>query len=135
MSPEIIRLAASLTEGQRTFANEVAAGAKLSDAYRKAYNTKANPKILCSKASHARTHPKIAAYIEALIAQQEKTRFLTRESKRQRLAKIVADGKARNGDVIRAIEVDNVMTGDNAPQQVEVFGLGELLALVRKGKK
>ncbi len=34
--------------------------------------------------------------------------------------------------LLKAIEQDNVMTGDNAPQKVEVFGNSELLAMVRK---
>jgi hypothetical protein len=125
-------LALRLTAKQRAFANELAAGIGPSEAYRRAYNTQAKDNLVAAKAGHLKAKPKLQAYLAELIAAQERKRFLTRERKRERLSQIVENAKEKTGDVIRAIEVDNVMTGDNAPQQVQVFGLSELLAMVRK---
>lgn len=129
---ELNELAMACTPKQRTFANALAEGVGPSEAYRQAYNTRARDSALSSKAAKAQRSPQFQAYLRALVAQMEHRRFLTRDRKREKLAKIVEDGAERTADRLKAIEVDNVMTGDNAPQKVEVFGLGELLAAVRK---
>lgn len=128
-------LAAKLTAKQRAFANAIAAGAGGSEAYRIAYNTKGRDKDHASKASKLRRLPHVAAYITHLISKQERRRELNRERKRELLAEAAEDTKAKWPERIKAIEVDNVMTGDNAPEQVNVFGLGDLLQLVRKGNR
>lgn len=130
--PSIIDLAMACTPKQRAFANELAGGVTASEAYRRAYATKATGVNLAARASHVRDNPKIAAYLAALIAQQEKARFLTRERKREKLAAIVDSKTERTADRIKAIEVDNVMNGDNRPTEVNIFGLSDLLAMVRK---
>lgn len=133
MTDALTEMAVKLTPKQRAFANEIAAGTNPSQAYRKCFNcVTASQTTVGAKASHLKSHPKVGPYIAALIAQQEKKRLLTRERKREHLALFVEDKTARTADRIKAIEVDNVMTGDNAPQQVQVFGLSDLLALVRK---
>lgn len=122
----------SLTPKQTAFANEVAAGKDLSESYRLAYDcTKGSPMTVGTNASRTAALPHVAAYIATLKAQQEKRRFLTRERKRELLAAFAEDAP-KHSDRIKAIEVENRMVGDDAPQQVQVFGLSELLGLVRK---
>jgi hypothetical protein len=131
MNPD---LAASLTPKQRAFSNEIANGCTSSESYRRAYNTTAKDKSLAARASHLKAVPKVAAYIASLIARSEKKKALARDRKRELLNEAAEDAGSDWGKRIKAIEVDNQMTGDNAPQQVNVFGLGDLLAIVRKGK-
>jgi hypothetical protein len=122
-----------LTAKQRAFANLIAEGKDGSAAYREAYVCpNSSPITLAREAHRTRELPHVAAYIAQLIAQQERKRFLTRERKRELLADCAEDKKAKWSERTKALEVDNVMTGDNAPQQVQVFGLTELLAIVRK---
>lgn len=132
MNAATLELAMKCTPKQRAFVNDVAAGVGPSEAYRKAYNTKASPNIVAAKAAHLRDTPKVHNYLAALIAQQERTRFLTRDRKREKLAEVVEGKGEKTADRIKAIEVDNVMNGDNKPAEVNIFGLGDLLALVRK---
>lgn len=125
-----------LTQKQRAFANYIAEGLNGTEAYRKAYpDTVACDKTCATHACREKKKPHVAAYIASLVAKQEQARFLTRERKREILAQLAEKKACRPGERIKAIEVDNTMTGDNAPQQVQVFGLGELLALVRKKSK
>jgi phage terminase small subunit len=125
-----------LTPKQRAFAQNIADGMEQSAAFRAAYGCpNSSPRTIKVNASRMRANPKVAAFVAELQAKQDRVRFLTRERKREKLAAIVEDEKAVKRDVIKAIEVDNVMTGDNAPQQVQVFGLGDLLNLVRKQSK
>src|SRR4051812_27932819 len=117
MNAELVRLAAKCTAKQRAFVHELAAGVPPSEAYRRGYGSVKKDKCLAAKASHTKASPNVSAYLHALIGEQEKTRFLTRERKREKLAAIVNKDAERTADRIKAIEVDNVMTGDNAPQQ------------------
>jgi hypothetical protein len=125
-----------LTHKQRLFAQGIADGLDNSKAYRAAYNCATASSITIAKeACELRKHPAVAAYLADLQAKQDRARQLTRDRKREILNTIAENPKAKPNERTKAIEVDNVMTGDNAPQQVQVFGLSELLALVRKGSK
>ncbi len=132
---ELLELALACTPKQRTFVNAIVDGVGPSEAYRQAYNTNARDSALSSKAAKCQKSPCVIAYHAALVAQMERRRLLTRDRKREHLSAIAENDKAKASDRIRAIEVDNTMTGDNAPQKVEVFGLGELLAMVRKRRE
>jgi len=120
---------------QRAFANELAAVVDASEAYRRAYGDRRKDRKLSSLAARCKANPSVVAYVAALVAQQERKKALSRDRKREHLSEIVESKRERTADRIKAIEVDNVMTGDNAPQQVEVFGLSDLLALVRKRRE
>lgn len=125
-----------LTPSQRAFAHAIADGKDQSAAYREAYNCpNSSARTVKVNACRVRLVPRVAAYIAELQAKQDEKRFLTREKKRQILADIALATTSKASERTKAIEVDNVMTGDNAPQQVQVFGLGDLLNLVRKQAK
>jgi hypothetical protein len=132
---ELTKLALACNPKQRAFANLLADGVEPSEAYRQAYGDSRKDKGLSALAASAKASPTVQAYLSALVAKQEKAKALSRERKRHHLAEFVESKTERTADRIKAIEVDNVMTGDNAPQQVEVFGLSDLLALVRKRRE
>jgi len=126
----------NLTAKQRAFAHAVVSGMGNSKAYRSVYNCPTASSITIAKEACAlRQHPAVAAYIAELQAKHDRKLHLTRERKREILHEIAENDEVKPSERTKAIEVDNVMTGDNAPQQVQVFGLTELLALVRKGSK
>lgn len=124
-------MTSTLTSKQRAFANYIADGLNQSEAYRKAYGGRPNFTTTKREAHAVRHNPKVAAEIDRLTAKHDKKQHLTREAKRRILREIVEDKNSKDSDRLKAIEIDNIMTGDNAPQQVNVFGLSELLAMVR----
>lgn len=79
--------------------------------------------------------PEIVALITKYMELEMEEVLLTRDSKRRMLYNIAMDKDEPTANKIKAIEVDNIMTGDNSPQKVELFGLTELLQLVRSGSK
>jgi hypothetical protein len=125
-----------LTAKQQAFAHFIADGLEQATAYRKAYDCpNSSPSTVKVEASRTAALPHVAEFIRTLKGQHDQKKFLTRERKREILQEI-AESKGesiRPNERVKAIEVDNIMTGDNAPQQVEVFGLTELLGIVRKG--
>lgn len=121
-----------LTKRQEGFAQDVADGMKPAHAYRNNYTVSGcNANTVSHQAAKMQRHPKVAARIKELKDVTAAVRALSRERKRALLEQFAEDAKAKKGDRISAIKVDNEMTGDNAPQQVQVFGLAELLTLVR----
>lgn len=122
-----------LTGKQRAFAECILNGMRPAQAYREAYKSNMTPAATSVEAQRTLRVPHVAHFIETERAKMDAAALLTRVEKRKHLATIVRNGKGRAGDRIRAIEVDNAMTGDNAPQKVEVFGLAELMKLVRSG--
>lgn len=123
-----------LTHKQRAFAENILNGMGVSKAYREAYGSTMGAAAVHVEASRTLRAPHVAHFIETERAKMDAAALLTRLEKRKHLATIARNAKGKAGDRIRAIEVDNAMTGDNAPQKVEVFGLDELLRLVRTGK-
>lgn len=128
--------ARNLTAKQRAFANLVVSGKEQGVAYREAYDCPlSSPTTVNKEASRTAALSHVAAYIAELISKEEKSRFLSRERKRELLAEFAENKRAKPSERVKAIEVDNVMTGDNAPQQVNVFGLSDILNIVRKGNR
>lgn len=124
-----------MTSKQLAFARGILDGKTGSDAYRAAYpDSKADNGVIARKAHVLSTHPEIMAYIAQERAKLAEHGLLTRIEKRRILAKIARRATHKQGS-IEAIKVDNAMTGDNAPQRVEVFGLADLMKLVRGGSK
>ena len=124
-----------MTSKQRLFAQGILDGMSKTDAYKKAYDTSRwTSRQITNEAHRASLHPLIMAYIKAERSRLDESALLTRIEKRQILAKTARSIRSKPMEKIKAVEVDNVMTGDNAPQKVEVFGLHELLKLVRSGQ-
>ena len=122
-----------LTHKQRLFAENILSGMKPAPAYREAYKSKMTPAATSVEAQRTMRVPHVAHFIETERAKMDAAALLTRMEKRRILAETARSKASRASDRIKAIEVDNVMTGDNAPQKVEVFGLAELMKLVRSG--
>jgi len=72
----------TLTAKQAKFAEEVAKGETKSDAYRKAYNTKAKPNIVNCDASKLSRHPMVSNTIEAIQRANEAMKYQNAESLR-----------------------------------------------------
>lgn len=125
----------SLTAKQENFAQAIVDGKGPSAAYRASYNWNGKKQVVAVRANELLHIPMVKERINALRARLDKSRHASREEKRGILAEILRNEKLRAAERTKAIEVDNVMTGDNAPQQVNVFGLGDLLAMVRRGGK
>tara|TARA_R110002110_G_scaffold74463_2_gene196972 strand:- start:6207 stop:6656 length:450 start_codon:yes stop_codon:yes gene_type:complete len=77
----------------------------------------------------------VMALIKKYMEMDMEQVLLTRDSKRRMLYQICMDEDEPTSNKIKAIEVDNIMTGENSPQKVELFGLTELLQLVRSKSK
>lgn len=125
----------TLTAKERAFAQGILDGMTKTEAYRQAYPASRTwrAQMVTNEAHDTSKRPAVAAFIKGERARLDDDSLLTRIEKRKILAKVARKESARLGS-IEAIKVDNQMTGDCAPQKVEVFGLHELLALVRSGK-
>lgn len=128
-------MARALTKKRKLFAEATVDGLNGPQAYSAAYGKDAgkNAKV---RAWELRKNPQVAAYIAELQAKAEAPRTLARIRKRQLIAEMVEEKVAKKkqltGEQIKAMELDCRIAGHFEPDKVEVFGLGELLALVRK---
>jgi len=129
------RISGELLPNWEKFAENIADGMLHGEAYRQAYDSKAKNRVCAVKACLLLKRPAVQAHIKKLKSELADKRALDRLEKRLLLAKAARQKNLDWGKRIKAIEVDNVMTGDNAPQEVQVFGLAELLAMVRKKQK
>lgn len=123
-----------LTPKQHAFCENVLAGMRPAQAYREGYKSGMSARCCTQEAQRLLRLAHVQHYLEVERAKMQEASLLTRIEKRAALGAIVRSKAAKNGDRIRAIEVDNLMTGDNAPTKHEVFGLAELMKLVRSGK-
>ena len=105
---------ASLTPKQKKFAKEVAMGASGSEAYRKAYNTKAKPKIVANDAYNLRKRPDIAetikAYEAAIEAQTYQTPAALRALVIQTLVQTMIDPEAKDSVKVAAAKTLGTVT-------------------------
>ena len=95
------------------FAQAVSDGNSEVDAYKKVYGVKAD--VARRSASRLLTNVLVRARVRYLQRQNAKISALSRERKREILAKIAEDGSILSKDpraVIAAIQEDNRMTGD-----------------------
>lgn len=103
-----------LTPKQRTFALEVAKGSSGAAAYRKAYNTKASPKIQGDAAHKLKSRPDINQEIEALQlairAQEYQTPAALRSLVIHSLVKVITDPEAKPGQITAAAKVLGTVT-------------------------
>lgn len=121
-----------LTAKQLGFCNALLDGSTVIAAYTSNYNNKGKKDYLRQHATKVHHNPNVQAYLKAQREKLAAKSQVTRVHKLAALSKMILDEKAPTLHRIKAIEVHNVMTGDNAPEQVNVFGLSDLLALVRK---
>lgn len=108
-----------LTPKQLAFAEAILDGKTPSDAYRAAYDTSGTPATVKVSASRILAHPAIAEYVAKGREKMAKARLLSRTKKREILFTIACNSKARAAERVKAIEVDNAMTGDNKPVRIE----------------
>ena len=103
-----------LTAKQKAFAMEVAKGSTGAAAYRKAYNTKASPKIQGSEASKLKANPTIAQEIEAyelaLKGETYRTPAALRALVVQTLAQVLVDPDAKQAVKVQAAKAIGAMT-------------------------
>lgn len=103
-----------LTAKQKTFAMEVAKGSTGSAAYRKAYNTKASPKIQGDAAHKLKARPDIAqeiqAYQLAIEAAKHRNPAALRELVIQSLVQVIIDPESKPGQITAAAKVLGTVT-------------------------
>lgn len=121
-----------LTPKQLAFANAILDGKGPSEAYKAAGYWQGSSKVVSVKAQGLLKTPAVADYIAVGRRKTANRAQMTRDDKLARLEERIRSGEILDRDGIKAVEVHNVMTGDNAPVEVNVFGLTDLLQLVRK---
>lgn len=125
-----------MTAKELAFANAVIAGHGPSAAYRLAGYAEGDAERVAKRAQVILHRPHVQVMVMGARDKATAKATLSREKKLELLSgRALAageDGKKLDQVGIKAIEVHNLMTGDNAPEEVNVFGLGDLLTLVRK---
>ncbi len=109
----------SLSPKQIAFADAILDGMGPSAAYRHAGYFATEPQLVAVKAQEVMRSALIQKYIADGREKLERGKTLTRLEKRRTLRSIALSTKHDAGDRIRAIQVDNLMTGDNKPIRVE----------------
>jgi hypothetical protein len=103
-----------LTNKQKVFAMELAKGAKGSEAYRKAYNSKGKAKTQADQAHRLRKRPDIKAvteaYSKALEAEKYQTPAALRALVIQSLVSVIIDEEANHSQVVAAAKVLGTVT-------------------------
>jgi hypothetical protein len=103
-----------LTAKQKTFAMEVAKGSTGAAAYRKAYNSKAQPKTQGNQAHKLKARPDIAAEIEAyqlaIEAAKHRNPAALRELVIQSLVQVIIDPESKPGQITAAAKVLGTVT-------------------------
>jgi hypothetical protein len=106
--------ARELTAKQKAFALEVAKGSTGAAAYRKAYNTRGNPKLQGSEASKLKARPSIAQEIEAyqlaIEGAKHRNPAALRELVIQSLVKVIIDPESKPGQITAAAKVLGTVT-------------------------
>jgi len=109
----------SLTPKQEKFAQNVAAGMSLSDAYRASYDaSKSNKQTVNQRAHEINGKSEIAARIKQLKEQLSERQLWSREDSIKKLIDVMSD--ARPNDIIAAIKELNNMQGFNAPKKMQI---------------
>ena len=117
-----------LTPKQEAFAQAVAGGMSQSDAYRKAYNAgNMGDQSVWVNASKLMSDAKVSLRVADLKAKLEAMALWSREDSVNTLKRIVelaldADGHAKAGDGVNAVQVLNKMHGYDAPTKLEISG-------------
>jgi hypothetical protein len=130
------------TAKELAFAKATVDGSPPSQAYRIAYHTqKCSAHVVSVAAQGILNRPVVVAEIARLRALAETPKTLSRQRKRELLAKQIEDEITQKGqalaaaDIHRALEIDNRMAGHNEPDPIKIEGLGSLLQKIRKEAK
>lgn len=108
-----------VTFKQQRFVDLLLLGKTGVDAYREAFSSKAKPQVLRVKAVEMKKRPQVQAYMAAEQAKTAELVGLTRAEKRRLLRMAAMDSKAPWSERLKAIALDNLMTGDNKPVRFE----------------
>jgi hypothetical protein len=109
----------SLTPKQEKFAQNVAKGMSLSDAYRASYDaSKSNKQTVNQRAHEINGKSEITARIKQLKEQLSERQLWSREDSIKKLIDVMSD--ARPNDIIAAIKELNNMQGFNAPKKMQI---------------
>ena len=108
-----------ITPKQQRFVDLILLGTTNKEAYRQAFQSKANDNVLRVKAAELKRKPVVKAYMEAEQKKNADLVGLTRAEKRRMLRMIALDPKESASDRLKAIALDNLMTGDNKPVRFE----------------
>jgi hypothetical protein len=104
----------ALTHKQKQFCKEVAMGATSAEAYRRSYNTKANPKIVGSEASKLKSKPSITqeiqAYQLAMESEKQRTPAALRALAIQSLVQVMIDPEAKDATKVQAAKAIGAIT-------------------------
>lgn len=111
----------TLTHKQEAFAQAVAAGATLSDAYRTAYSADSmKPATINVKASELMSNGKVSARVGQLRKELENRALWSREESVRVLAEIAGGIESKPAEKVAAVKELNSMHGFNAPVKTEV---------------
>ena len=114
--------ARALTSKQEAFAQAVANGARLAEAYRSAYNaSRMKPNTVHRRASEVAAESTVGARIEALRMELAERNLWSRERAVRALVEVIARPD-KQGDVIAAVRELNAMHGFNAPLKIAPVG-------------
>ncbi len=119
-----------LSERHRNFVKLFLEGASQREAFGSAFD-EPDPMVCSRKACTLMRNPFIREEIVRLQAEIDKKWLLSREEKRAILGKLVVDDETPLKERIKALEVDNAMAGHNAPSEVKINGVADLLAQIR----
>ena len=122
--------AGNLTEKQEGFAQAVANGATLVDAYRQFYSTNAKPETLHVKASELAASGKVSVRIAELKSEIASKCLWSREDSVKALKKVLEMEGVRGSEITGAIKELNNMHGFNEPIKVDHTSKGESIAPV-----
>ena len=104
----------NLTNKQKVFAMELAKGAKGSEAYRKAFNSKGKPTTQAVEACKLRSRPDISQMVEAYSLALEGQRYQTPAALRalviESLVSVIIDPEANHSQVVAAAKVLGTVT-------------------------
>jgi hypothetical protein len=99
----------TLTKKQKEFAKQIALGETGAEAYRRAYETKANPHTASNEATKLKQNPAIANQIEAIRLANEAAAYVTAESLRSliihSLTQVLIDTETKAAQKIQAARV------------------------------
>lgn len=111
----------NLTSRERRFCRLVAAGESKAQAVRIAYNRKrGSAATVAVDGNRISKRPKVIAEIQRLRGEAEKDCLMTLHRRLEILGSIAENKLAKHTDRIRAVDVYSRISGDQAPERVDV---------------
>ena len=128
-------VAPNLTPKQTAYADAILDGKTGSDAYRTAYDTRGNNRVVARKAADLKKHPGVKTYLNKLRAESQTEKVLSRHRVLEVLSAMVENTTLAPRDQIKAIDCLSKLQGWYAPQKSEVQETVSLLDSIRAGGK